>query len=376
MKHRYLLTAICLCSMLAMPSIVRAQEEAPRRVERYRSLLSTKNMVVTTTDKKTYFYLVNGISMPMMHLDDASVRICDDVFQKSNIQSIRFKDVPRFTLNEDSTTFLSRTVEHGLLAFRRTLLLDKWNSLVVPFDLTGPQVLDAFGDETLLAKVRGVRVDGDAIIDFDTVDLSSTDVVLSAGVHYLIRPSREPDIAADSRLISAFDDVRTTPGPLYIIPDVSIGSSKRVTTKLYRSDDSPVMVRFRGTYLKLDNSVTTGTAIRNKKAQPGSYAINSEGLFEQHADSVTIPAFCSWVTADDLPETQNLRFFVNGVEEDITALPTAISDLFADRVRLDAEADVFDMTGRRVATGGREALLRSQLPQGIYIINGKKYIKK
>ena len=90
--------------------------------------------------------------------------------ENHHIKGIRLKEVPKVMLNEDSTVFTSRTVEHGLLAFRRSLAVGKWNSLIVPFDLTGKQVRDAFGDDCVVAKVKGVTNGEEVILEFDTVD--------------------------------------------------------------------------------------------------------------------------------------------------------------------------------------------------------------
>ena len=169
--------------LLALSSVLQAQT-GPRLVDRYRTLYSGKNLVLTTTKGKSYFYFVDSENAQLFVLGADSVTIAGDSYAKAEIKGIRLKEVPKVMLNEDSTVFTSRTVEHGLLAFRRSLAVGKWNSLIVPFDLTGKQVRDAFGDDCVVAKVKGVTNGEEVILEFDTVDVQADDIVIAASTHY------------------------------------------------------------------------------------------------------------------------------------------------------------------------------------------------
>lgn len=369
---RFYLTAM----FVALSSVLQAQT-GPRRVDRYRSLYAGKNMVLTTTNNKSYFYFVDAENTQLMVPSADSITIAGDRYAKADIKGIRLKEVPKVLLNEDSTVFTSRTVEHGLLAFRRSLAVGQWNSLIVPFKLTGKQVRDTFGEDCVVAMVKGVTNGDETILEFDTVGVHTDDVVIAASTHYLIRPTREPDIPAGKKLYLTFDDVRGVEGPIYVIPDVSLGKSSYASSRLYTSDDETTKIRIRGTYLRLDNTVKTGSIVRNKKAVPGSYVLNEAGVFEQHADSVTIPAFQSWLVVEEIADAARLRFFVNGVEEEIGSITSAIAAITDDEKRVMGDGVVFDMMGRQVGRLEQGQTFQSlSLPAGVYMFNGKKILKR
>ncbi|MBR2191779.1 MAG: hypothetical protein IJ910_00535 [Bacteroidaceae bacterium] len=376
MKHHLYSWMLLLLMVLTGSSALQAQT-GPQRVYRYRTLYAGKNLVVTTKNGKSYFYFVQSEEPQLMSLSGDSLTIAGDRYAKADIKGMRMKEVPKILLNEDSTVFTSRTVEHALLAFRRSLAVGKWNSLVVPFEMTGKQVRETFGEDCVVAKVKGVTNGDETILEFDTEDVQKDGVVISASTHYLIRPTREPDVAANQKLYLSFDDVHGIQGPVYVIPDVTLGKSTTATARLYTSDDETAKIRIRGTYLRLDNSVMTGRVIRNKKAAPGSYVLNEEGVFEQHADSVTIPGFQSWLVVEEIADASRLRFFVNGVEEEIGSITSAIAAITGDDKREMGAGEVYDMTGRQVARLKRGQAFQSlALPAGVYMVNGKKYLKR
>ena len=142
-----------------------------QRAERHAVLMNAKNLMVTTTQNTEYYYLVSVESNPVIHLTDGKVRIVNDEFSLSDIKSLRFRSLPRFLLDEDSTTYdKTKSVEHGLMALRRSLNVGRWNSLVLPVDLTMEQVVDAFGEGTELATPRGIRENDVTVVEFQTID--------------------------------------------------------------------------------------------------------------------------------------------------------------------------------------------------------------
>lgn len=343
-----------------------AQNQAPLRASRQSTLLNAKNMVLTTTKGTNYYYFVTTDERQMMHLGDGTVRIGQDEFQRSDIKGIRFRSLQRSIMHEDSTTFdKSLALDHSLLALRRTMNQGKWNSLVLPFDLTGLQILDVFGEETEVASPRGIGEDSETVVEFTTLDLQTDEVVIRANNHYLVRPSREPDVEEGKRL-TGFGSTQLY-GPIYLIPNVTMKASQSPRIQTIENDDASKKVRFRGTYLKLDDSVVSGRTIKNKRVAPGMYMINDEGFIGQLQDSTIVGAFRSWI--EDLNEEgKPLHFYVDGVNEDITANSTGIEELLANKPLTNA---VYDLSGRRISDSSLGSRL-SALKRGIYIVNGKK----
>ena len=167
--------------------------------DRWTSLIYARYLTIATGNGATYYYLAGSSEAATMQLKDGQVVVRRDTFDIADIKSMRIKDIDKFILDEDSTKFGSYSVSHGMLALRRTLSQHQWNSLVLPVSLTGTQVRDAFGQDAMLATVRGFRDGETAIVDYETIDLNTDEVVMQANQHYIIWPTREPDLAADKK---------------------------------------------------------------------------------------------------------------------------------------------------------------------------------
>lgn len=367
MKKRLFFFSVCFLVLAATSA---AQEAGgPRRATRQSTLLNAKNMVVTTSKGTTYYYFITSDESSMMHLGGGTLRIGNDEFLRKDIKGIRFRSLARVVMDEDSTTFdKTRTLDHSLLALRRTMNVGRWNSLVLPFDLTGHQLLDTFGEGTEVAQPRGMAEDGQAVVEFNTLDLATDEVVMRANYHYLVRPTREPDVEADRRLYNFVSGQLY--GPIYLIPNVSMKASQSARLQTLQNEDGTLKVRVRGTYLKLDDSDTQGRIIRNRRVTPGTYLMNDEGLMEQTQDSAVVAAFRSWIE-DVSTDSQPLRFYVDGVEEDITS---GIMEMKGEGVRSEKGGGmVYDLSGRQM---GKGRLSNGQLPSGLYIVNGRKVVIK
>ena len=119
-------------------------------------------------------------------------------------------------------------MSHGLLAFRSTLNMNQWNTLVLPVSLTGRQVADAFGEDALLADFKDI-IEGEttAQFNFKTIPLNTDEVVVKSEMLYLIFPTRQPDIATGKTTSVVYGD-KKIPGPVYLIADVSLQKGKDV----------------------------------------------------------------------------------------------------------------------------------------------------
>ena len=355
--------------MLLTVAVMLVPFAAQGQTSRMSALVGAKNLMVTTTSGTAYYYLVSSNDYQMLRLKDGVITIGDDVFAVSDIQSIRFHALPHFIFDEDSTTY-DRTlaVDHGLVALRRSFVVDKWNSLVLPMSLTTEQVIGAFGEGTEVAKPRGLREDDATAVELQTVEMTPGAEVIQANYHYLIRPRREPDLAA-GKLNTTFKSGTRLYGPIYLIPNVSMKSKASPRIQSFTSGDESVKVRFRGTYLKLDDSVVEGAYIRNKRIEPGTYMLGDDGQMHQNVEAAEVKAFCSWV--DEISDEQHsLTFYVDG--EAIIA--DGIADLKQSAPHGTNDTDgIYDLGGRRVGT---TPLSAAGLKPGIYVVGGRKVVIK
>ena len=350
-------------AVMAVPSLAFGQSN------RLSALIGAKNLMVTTAKGAEYFYLVSTNDYQMMRFKDGAITIGDDAFTVADIKTIRYHALPHFIFDEDSTTYdKTLAVDHGLVALRRSFVLNKWNSLVLPMSLTTEQVLDAFGEGTEVAKPRGLREDDATAVELQTVELTPGAEVIQANYHYLIRPTREPDLA-EGKANTSFKSGTRLYGPVYLIPNVSLKAKSSARTQSLTSSDESVKLRFRGTYLKLDDSVVEGQYIRNKRIEAGTYMVGEEGVMQRNEEATEVKAFCSWV--EDISDEQHeLKFYLDG--ELMTA--DGIADLrLAETEGTAGDDGIYDLGGRRVGTA---PLSGAHLKSGIYVIHGRKVVVK
>lgn len=339
------------------------------RVARKYAILAACNLTLTTTAGTTYYYYASTDHEVLMQLQDSMVVLNGDTYRVDKIKHMTLRSMPRYILNEDSTSYDTSTeLDHGLIALRRSLVCDQWNDVCFPFNLTGQDITTVFGDSARLASVRGVSNEEDATVELEELPLATTDVVLKKGYHYLLLPTQEPDVSASSRLSFGGKPY----GPIWLVPNVSIAKSTRALTSKYYNADSTTIVSLHGTFNRLDNTYKIGSVIRNKKVKPDGYYFDDEtATVRQTADSLTLGGLRVWmedISAEKKPLHVVLTL-LDGTREDLTGTAAdAIGLIRGDATRTSATpAAIYDLTGRRVA--------RVTTP-GIYIIDGKKvYVK-
>ena len=365
MMHRTFLSSLALLLLwLSWPA------PAVAVVSRQQALLNAKNLEVVTTGGATYYFLVTTNDYQRMTFSDGNVEIDGTVIPFSDIKSISYRTLSRVILDEDSTTYnRANVVNFGLLGLRRTMVVGQWNSLVLPVSLTTEQIIDAFGEGTQVAKPRGLKEDDATVVELTTIDMEPHATVINANYHYLVRPTREPDVTADKFIINFLPGTSRLYGPVYLIPQVVLAKNPFVRAQSFYASDTQYKAVFRGTYTKLDDSVVKGTTISNKRIEAGTYMLNDEGLYVQNTEPAEVKAFSSWVEAIT-PEDKPLTFYLDG--ESLN--PTAIADLhIAQPAETTTDDGIYDLGGRRVGTMPAD---RSRLKPGMYVIQGRKVIIK
>lgn len=332
------------------------------QTDRVTRLQSARNLVVTTTDGQVSYHATSTAQSLMIHKQGSTLSIGGQSLPMSDIQKMRLVMPQKFALNEDSTTFTPYAVDHGLLALRYDFQLNKWNPLTLPASLTGTQVLDAFGEGTLLARYSGSSESEWAQVDFELVDLNTDATVINAGTHYIVKPTREPDIAIGRKTTLSYGSAQVS-GPAYIIYNVSMenGKTAPANQSLISAGSGDVRMRVTGTYMKLADRQRVYYVNR------AFYCMDNDGHFYESTDSVEMKAFRNWVVFVRNTNGLPMRFYINGIDEDLTL--SGIQGLTATGGEPLADDCVYDLYGRRLGT--RQSL-SGRLPRGIYIVNGKK----
>ena len=318
-------------------------------------LQNSRNLVVKDGQGTTANALIPSGESVMLRCSDGQLIVGRDTLPMATA-SMRVTTPTRFSVDEDSTTFASQySVESGLLAFRRSLNVGRWNSLTVPFNLTASQLRDAFGDDCQLLEYYGAVSSPEPALEFATVDLSSDDIVVYAGYHYLLKPTREPDIAPGQQTSVVYGKAKVA-GPVYAIPAVTMASGEVMPRNIVmRSADSQVRLRLRGHY-------ATYSIVANNTPR---YIVSDEGYFRQIGENTEEKGFRSWVEDANASAHESLRFYIDGIGEDLTD-PTGIEAVLSDEPTAGTAA--YDMQGRRVD--------ERSLKKGLYIVRGKKIIIK
>ena len=320
------------------------------QTNRATTLQGARTLMVTDAKGKSDRYSVTASSSLLIRLKDGQLVFPDKSVNMADVKTMRLEIPQRFALSEDSTTFSPYNVDHGLLALRRSLMVGKWNSLVVPVSLAGHYLLDAFGEGTLLATYQDIlETESEAQVNFISLNLDTDDIVLQPGVHYLICPTREPDIAAGAMTTVSYGAARV-PGPAYLLEGATMTTSNKAPqTKSVRSDQDNVRLRFSGTYTLRDG----------QQKLPYVYALDAEGDMTMHTDSVVMKAFSSWATSTRNTNQVPMVFYVDGIRltDDVTGIGNLTPSLSK------GERTFYDLQGRSVAHPKRG---------GIYVVNGKK----
>lgn len=254
--------------------------------------------------------------------------------------------------------------------FHRTFAQGQWNSFVFPMNLTAVQVRHAFGDGTQVAVLHGLGTlsKNKEIIDFKSIALPAEGAAITAGQMYIIKPENGPltssatDPYGEEPYRTYYDmgnatfnssSLPATPDDSYWVSDKGAGKGT--------ADGATVAVKAHATYFN-------GTAI-----PAGSYVLGQHKTSKKYnmyylTSGTTIKGFRGWITDDDsVLGGLSKSISINGVLDETDAIDGLTMD-----ERLLQNGAIYDLSGRNVGAVAN----MSQLPKGLYIVNGKKYVVK
>ncbi|MBQ5971271.1 MAG: hypothetical protein IJL45_02550 [Prevotella sp.] len=266
------------------------------------------------------------------------------------------------------------------LRLHRTFQTGKWNSIVLPIDMTALQVRNAFGDGTRVAKLEGLgtRSKNAKILDFVTVALPAEGAAIEKGKFYLIMPENKPATGTDYYELGAYTFSGTTLDAAKIAEDV-------FTPAEGAANPTEASVMTKGTYkstpgYEYENGNKFGESeekVEGTYIPARSYVIGAQGenttIFHTVSDLKT-KGFRAWLVDVEGETTQNTisSVAINGIAD-----ITAIDEVLADELKAKpTNGAIYDISGRKV---GEISDLNSQsftLSKGIYIVNGKKVVIK
>lgn len=355
---------------------VTAADGAPETYTEAGRLLYTnetyqKQVMIYVDDSKPYLVLgvrANGVN--------SDAWTCVDNFQiqyAGNSES-------EIVLDENQTgiDYINAQVDadHSYtLRLGRKLKNNAWNSIMLPVNLTRQQLRLAFGNNVKLSEKNKEAQKNPYIIEFKSIDLSNKseeEVVLYAGVPYIIKPSRllttTPKEGGDTyevrnRANNTFYGNITFTEPYYTINQVTLDTEVDAATVTgnggYAYDcGNAGDVYFKGTYTKQNNLIPAG-----------SYLLSDGQWYHMTVGVNSVKGFRTWLEAAN-GTNANVMFSVDGVVDggETNAIEGVVTDSKAN-----ADNKVYNMNGQVVRNSSASL---EGLPKGVYIVNNKKYIVK
>ena len=253
----------------------------------------------------------------------------------------------------------------------RKFVLDAWNAITLPCDVTGSQIMETFGADAKLCKLEGVNPQNKDQILFSTVSLTdnySTPAIVH-GECYLIWVTKGPEfpggeeyeflVKKENAPEQTSQDMVFPYGNIYTITGVSCPE---------------------GMLTPAENTVTTedrklsytyfyhrpGEKQGDTPVPAGSYVMSGGKMYHLPQAWDGLLGTCWYIT--DLTTSSNSKVMAIEGEGGTTDINGIVTEVPGDKTM----EGVYNINGQKVADGTS----LKNLPKGIYIMNGKKYVIK
>lgn len=291
------------------------------------------------------------------------------------------------------------TYKNRVLHLNKTFVQDKWNSFVLPVSLNSYQVRQAFGADTRLAKLSHLT---SSEIQFQTIDMDDpkNDPVLEAYTPYIIFPSKiDTNVSpAYKATLSTTDGESKTQEVVikanhYDIPNVTFKTNSdnkndltnmdlsTWTTKQMYSVGGDGTMEAHGTFARTfgkdatqdENGVynfnNNYEIINDRDNLIGSYFFDNGNLYYSSERVRGLRGFSCWFKpVNSSSATTKLNLYIDGVANGTTGIDEVA---FGDEEPTGkASKGIYNMNGQLVSNGSDT----TNLPAGMYIVNGKKCV--
>ena len=255
-------------------------------------------------------------------------------------------------VNYNSSAHTEKNVD---VTLKRTFYTNYWNAICLPYSINRRQIEEVFGDGTMVVLMKNIDTSTKKVM---FIEHANQDII--AGYPYLIFPTKKTDTNKDDHLVIESITTRATFGEANS-PLFSVGTDG---------------ITYSGAEMQSDALVFKGT-FTNTTLNEGSYVVTNKGVLSRIPnDGMKIKPYRSYIYFNR--ETAGAKAIslqdmnVNGFENDEDHT-TGIENLLFESGILTHSADVYSIDGQLVRS---KALNFNGLPKGVYIVNGKKYVKK
>lgn len=311
----------------------------------------------------------------------------------------------------------SNTYKSVTLHLNKTFDKDKWNGFVLPVSLTKDQLTQAFGPNVKLAKLDKLTSNEIQFVSVNMSEKGNDEIAMQAYIPYIIFPTKHAEqeqTPAYTALLSKIvngqaKDVRVIIGKNHIdIPNVTFAvdeENKNDLTNMNTTNwttNSSFDVDGPGTSFVTGNGMTAfgtfartfgkgtqntkegdnnygkwtitdkSTIITGRSDLKGCYFFSNGKMYFSDIRTRGLRGFSVWFTPKSASDGKSANVFLDGVSLDKT---TGISPIIygEEESRIDRFAHgIYGLNGQLISNSSS----LDGLPSGIYILNGKKVIKR
>lgn len=248
-------------------------------------------------------------------------------------------------LDEDETLDDERqNLTKATMVFHRTFTTDKWNSLILPVDMTADQVKAAFGAEAKIARFSRLE---NKWIYFDMQ--AENNLHIEKNVPYIIKPTKEPTAVNRTYNVGG-ENTKHINGLVYTVTGIAYNDQ---TATLQREDT------------KYTNGMTHYGSYKNPTCVPAdSYILHRSGnMVHTAVEHPSIKSYRTWLR-ETTPSGETLQMRVEQNDGPSTGIKVI------EETAKNANA-VYNVNGMRMNSSNT-----NNLPKGVYIINNKKVVIK
>lgn len=250
-------------------------------------------------------------------------------------------------LDEDETLDDSRNLTKATMVFHRTFTTDKWNSLILPVNMTADQVKAAFGEEAKVARFNRLEAKW---IYFDMQ--ADNNLHIEKNVPYIIKPTKQPT-AVNRNYNVGGEKTKHINGLVYTV--TGIGYTNQTATLPYEDTENTNGMIHYGSY-------------KNPTVVPAdSYILHRSGdmvdMVHTAVEHPNIKSYRTWLR-ETTPSGETLQMRVEQNDGPSTGIKVI------EETAKNANA-VYNVSGIRMNSSNTD-----NLPKGVYIINNKKVVIK
>lgn len=247
-------------------------------------------------------------------------------------------------LDEDETLDDERNLTKATMVFHRTFTKGKWNSLILPVDMTADQVTAAFGAEAKIARFNRLE---NKWIYFDMQ--AENNLHIEKNVPYIIKPTKEPTAVNRTYNVGG-ENTKHINGLVYTVTGIAYDNQ---TATLQHED------------IEYTNGMKHYGSYENPTCVPAdSYILHRSGnMVHTAVEHKNIKSYRTWLRETTLSgETLQMRVEQNdGPSTGIKVIEETANNANA----------VYNVNGMRMNSSNT-----NNLPKGVYIINNKKVVIK